>query len=324
MAKIVVVNPVFGHTGGPQEALWYWEPYGDQIHDFLRSRGIDHAYLKAQDATGEKVRAAVEPGSKLAICGHGSYDTLTAYRLDPVYWVDMTARGIQVPAGAEIFALSCETAKQLGPWMVQNGLAGYLGWEEDFIFYVIIGVRKDPDAYDYHFLKPIEEAMEKWLAGEWTLEDAYRYIYVDYQAKAGSPRYPPDVRQAFLWDMTYMRIIRPLPPPPKGKITYTVKVVLPDGSERIIAQGEAPWPQDLYVVQGTMPSAGPEGDGKLGVRVKLTKDAEEKEGEAWVAVKLAMPPPPPPLKVEILEPTEGSTLFYGKPVTVKFRVAETE
>lgn len=311
--KVLVVNPVVGQTSGPNEALWYAEPYFQQVYEYASSKlgSGSVTYLYERGAVrSEWASALAQLPARIGGVGHGNEAAYAGYRNEVLVQVGAADEFVPRP-GAELFILSCRTAAQLGPWLVsEKGAAGYLGWRTDYSFWAVWGVRKR-GGIDQAFLGTIEEAAKRWLAGEWTLEQAYRYIYDDYMAKASNPDYPPDVQAAFWLDAQYMTLIRGAA---ARTISYTVAVVLPDGS-RIEESGTAPYPQPAYTVAVKLPQAGQEGEGKLLVAAVL----EGRSGSAEVKLTFKLPSG---LKVDILEPADGSTVLYGSTITVKFTVAE--
>jgi len=308
---LIHVNPVVGHTSGPGEALWYWEPYGKQVSEYVKDKVKVLVDLYGPKATTEEFKKAVVETSpnKVCGCGHGNETTWTGYALADLIWVNCEPE--RIPVGSEMFILSCRTGYALGPWLVTKGVQAYLGWKADYVFWVVYGVRKSPEQtkVDYIFLKPIEEAMEKWAVGEWTLRDAYNYIYNDYMEKASDPNLPPDIAASLIWDAVNMVLIEAAP---AEKMEYKISLALPDGTTAVLAEGAAPYPQDVYSVTVTLPAAGPEGEGKLTVAVKL----QEMTGEDSIPVVLKKGA----LKVKIVKPEPGATLIYGSKTTIEFTV----
>jgi len=312
--RVIVVNPVVGHSSGPGEALWYIEPYYAQIWEAVSGRADAASYLYGSGATQQNWVLAIRNVRPTHVCavGHGDEDTYTGYRLERLMWVGCPDEN--VPAGAECFMLSCRTAARLGPWAVEKGVAGYLGWREDYVFWVNIGSRKERErSMDWFFLAPIEENATAWILGQKTLERVARDLKDYYYAESRSGRWPPDVAYTFYWDAEYLTYI---PGRAVERILYVITLTLPDGSTVRLAEGEAPYPQPQYTVNVAMPESGPEGDGALTVAATY----KEMKGSSTIPVKLAMPPAPT-LKVEIVEPAPGSTLYYNRTYNVVFRVS---
>ncbi|MEM2475582.1 MAG: hypothetical protein QW407_06620, partial [Thermofilaceae archaeon] len=271
------------------------------------------SYLYGSGATQQNWVLAISNVKPTHVCGvgHGDEETYTGYRLESLMWVGCPDANI--PLSAECFILSCRTAAKLGPWVVEKGVVGYLGWSADYVFWVNYGQRKGEGTVDRYFLGPIEANATAWILGQKTLAKAASDLKEYYYSEARSGRWPPDVASTFWWDAEYLTYISRAP---AEKITYIITLTLPDGRAVTLAEGEAPYPQPQYTVTVAMPESGPEGDGALTVAATY----KEMKGSSTIPVKLAVPPAPT-LKVEIVEPAPGSTLHYGRSYSVVFKVS---
>lgn len=228
-----MLNPEEGHASGPREALWYAVPYFEQVRDYLRSRGVRVEYLYREEAVRAAAWARVEElrPSYFVGVGHGSATTYTGFRLNKILWVDMVgAAGLGGQAElAErwnpewgrrtvFLLLSCVTARELGPWMANSGMAwSYLGWDHLFGFIANVGKRKGADwreSPDVLFLGPVEEAFARCAAAELSPGATYVSIRSRYSSYVASPEVPERWKALLRHDMIHMRVLGGLGNPP--------------------------------------------------------------------------------------------------------------
>jgi len=111
--------------------LFYWN---QKVIDFAKKKGVGIIDLQRRRANRKEFASVVVKRSPRLILfnGHGSKDSIGGQENE-----------ILVKAGENedllenkiVYALSCETAKLLGPKSVVSGTASYLGYDEVFIFY---------------------------------------------------------------------------------------------------------------------------------------------------------------------------------------------
>ena len=218
MPYAAVQNPVCGHTCGPGEALWYIEPYFDRSYRALARWRRDIVYFYKEKAVRDYEWRHIQPHVWFYIgVGHGTPTTYTGYRLNRIFWVDMTGSGFnpQWLKNTVMLMLSCLTAQRLGPYMVRDiGAWSYLGWAEEFMFAVIIGKRDTwPDRL---FFKPIEYSFTNCAMLKMTPKQVYDYLYKTYmkEAEEEERRGHYEVAKWLRWDAKYMRLIGRLDLPP--------------------------------------------------------------------------------------------------------------
>ena len=102
--------------------------------------------------------------------GHGREDTVGGHKNEPL----IVAKQNETLLKEKItYAISCKSAKELGPESVKQGAKAYLGYEEDFIFFYEPKKMTDPltDKTAELFLEPSREAMLSLIKGN-TVEEA--------------------------------------------------------------------------------------------------------------------------------------------------------
>jgi len=337
---ILIINPVCGHycyDDGDKiyrEALWYIEPYLEQVKNELEKSGKKVIYLHLQECIRRKVWTIHESKKPIIVIGtgHGSSSTYTGYRLNPIYYIRMREDGWNVEWSKEVIflLLSCLTAKILGKEMVNPytyNAKYYFGWEKEFVFIVNIGKRKGKDwkeTPELLFFKPIEEAWIKVGKGELNPEDAYRYIAFKWREILESKEIPNHIKKWIEHDLNAMKILYYT----KVKLEIFAQIPLENGEYENIKLVER---EDIWFPSFTKFSEpfkivkkNNYTDGKGKIIVKVTDLITESVGEDEVEVKFiskeeSPPPeptiPPPPKKsrsvnVNILMPKNGQYIKY--------------
>jgi len=228
MWNVMITNPEEGHTSGPEEALWYIVPYYEQIRDYLRGK-VNVTYLYRSDAVRDRVWSELREKRYVYFIGvgHGGDDVFTGYRLDEIFWVDMEGAGWSHywTRNSVLLMLSCLTAARLGPWMDEKDCWTYIGWSEEFAFYVNMGSRKGADWIETPerlWFDPIEEAFSKCAAAEITPGECYEHIRRKYEDHISNPEIPERYKSVLEHDLRCMRLLgrveqppeAPPPPPP--------------------------------------------------------------------------------------------------------------
>ena len=74
--------------------------------------------------------------------GHGNETTVTGHNNQPLVDADIN---IGVLKNKIVYALSCQSAKKLGPKSIKQGTKTYIGYTEDFIFVYDTNKKKHPE-----------------------------------------------------------------------------------------------------------------------------------------------------------------------------------
>jgi hypothetical protein len=107
-----------------------------KVYPYLESKGF--TLIRCQGLLARRIYVAPEARRTDVVyitgVGHGSYTTYTGDHYDAVFEVgqyhsDEAAEKI-------VHLLSCQTAAELGPDFVQDGCRAYLGYDENFTFYM--------------------------------------------------------------------------------------------------------------------------------------------------------------------------------------------
>jgi len=95
------------------------------------------ANLKEFTITVEKIKP-----SFIFFNGHGNETTITGHNNQPLVDADTN---IEVLKNRIVYALSCQSAKKLGPKSIKQGTKTYMGYTEDFIFVYDTNKKKHPE-----------------------------------------------------------------------------------------------------------------------------------------------------------------------------------
>jgi len=234
--NVMVINPVEGHTSGPMEALWYSEPYFEQIYEYLRrleatgQLRVIHVHKEAARRGEIWGNMSADKFHYVVAVGHGNDKVYTAYRLEKVFWIDMRNAGFK-PEWAKdtvFLMLSCVTAAKLGPWMHNTmGAWCYVGWDHLFGFFVRVGVRKGGDwrnSPDMLWLKPIEEAFKRCASQEMAPVDVVNYIKRKYAEAIHNPEVPERWKGVLAHDLKHLKLIGNGTHPPVGRGAVAMRI----------------------------------------------------------------------------------------------------
>lgn len=111
----------------------YLSTWAEAILAIGREKGYRVIDLKANRARAAEVESVVEKTKPALIWfnGHGSANQVAGQDNEVLVQTDDKAAFLE---GTMVYALACQSAKELGPQAVEQGARAYLGYDEDFIF----------------------------------------------------------------------------------------------------------------------------------------------------------------------------------------------
>ena len=146
--------------------LFHWsKPILDQakrhkisVVDLLGDRANKKEFMSVIRKTRPKL---------VVVNGHGNSDTLMGQDNEVLVTTDENE---EIFADTVVYARSCESAKNLGPSCITNGARAYIGYREDFVFFVQDGHTRDPlrDRTAQLFLEPANGVVIALLKGHTT------------------------------------------------------------------------------------------------------------------------------------------------------------
>ena len=99
-----------------------------------KSKGIQVLDLYQKRARKDEVESMLSKQSPTLVVlnGHGSEDRVCGHENEPLLTVRKNETLLK---GKIVYALSCRSAKKLGPRSVKAGARSYIGYNDDFVFF---------------------------------------------------------------------------------------------------------------------------------------------------------------------------------------------
>lgn len=164
--KLLITRPEHDDT---THYLSHWSKYAIEIAEQKGLFVFDLWREKANKKKTEGILRSQNP-SLVIFNGHGKEDCICGHKNEPLITAKENATLLKEKI---IYAISCKSAKILGPESIKNGVRAYIGYEEDFIFFYESKKITDPltDATAALFLEPSREVMIALIKGN-TVEEA--------------------------------------------------------------------------------------------------------------------------------------------------------
>ncbi len=111
----------------------YLSAWTDNMLKKSRSKENQYCRLKNKKVTRKNFESFLNKGAidLVLICGHGASNAIEG---DSEIILDM--KNTNLLAHKTVHALSCQSAKQLGPDAIQKGAKAYIGYDENFIAFL--------------------------------------------------------------------------------------------------------------------------------------------------------------------------------------------
>lgn len=146
--------------------LFHWSKL---ILDQAKKHNISVVDLRADRANKKEFMSVIsKTRPKLVVVnGHGNKDTLMGQDNEVLVAIDENE---EIFAGRIVYARSCESAKNLGSSCIAKGARAYIGYREDFVFFVEDARIGDPlkDTTAQLFLEPANRVVIALLKGHTT------------------------------------------------------------------------------------------------------------------------------------------------------------
>jgi hypothetical protein len=109
----------------------YLSVWSQKVVDSFESGSHDFVVLKNNDVTRKNLESRIQSNDfgTILLNGHGASDRVTGYNREPI----VDTGNIKRLKGSEIYALSCKSARELGPYSIASGVRGYVGYAENFV-----------------------------------------------------------------------------------------------------------------------------------------------------------------------------------------------
>jgi len=124
---ILITQPNYDYT------TRYISSWGEVVVSYAKSKNNDVISLKKKRANKKTFISVVNKihPSFIFLNGHGNENVVAGQDDQPLVEIIDSSNILK---GAIVYALSCQSAKKLGPYCVKNGTKTYIGYTEDFIF----------------------------------------------------------------------------------------------------------------------------------------------------------------------------------------------
>jgi len=206
------------------------------VVDSLVGNGVQVADVKANQAVKSNVLKAVQDNDPIYFMGfgHGNSGVFTGDDEQPI--LDLT--NVALMKGRVVNLLSCLTAQQLGPAMIQAGALGYIGYYEEWTW-IQEDLTQDPyvDPYAASYYKSHDEA-GKLLGAKKKLADSANGMVALYQQfidqwRQSSDPYASEMVTWLTWDRDALRVL--------GNLDATIQPTVPTKVVTLKMTGFKPW-----------------------------------------------------------------------------------
>lgn len=160
MKSLLLTRPRYELT---THYLYYWAKI---VIDLAEEEGVTVYDLKDDRANKEELTSFLTKKSPEVVFlnGHGQGDRLCGQNDEVLLQV---GENEELLRSKIVYALSCQTAKKLGPKVVAKGAIAYLGYDEDFVFFTRQEKEIKPldDDRAKLFLEPSNQVVTSLLKG---------------------------------------------------------------------------------------------------------------------------------------------------------------
>lgn len=134
---ILVTQPEYDYT------TRYISAWAEKVIQYAKDKNNNVIILKNNRTNKNIFKSVVNKTNPAFIFlnGHGNANTVTGQDNKPII---TNTDNLDFLKNKIIYALSCQSAKTLGPYCVNNDVKTYIGYSEDFIFIIDRTKRTDP------------------------------------------------------------------------------------------------------------------------------------------------------------------------------------
>lgn len=115
------------------DTTYYLSSWGKEVIEVAKDRNINVIDLKKDRANRKEVISIIKKKnpSFVVFNGHGNYDSIAGHKNEILIKAGENEKLLKAKI---VYAISCKSAKQLGPKSMKAGALDYIGYDEDFIF----------------------------------------------------------------------------------------------------------------------------------------------------------------------------------------------
>lgn len=198
MATYLVTRPEHDDT------TYYLSKWSEGTLKITKSRRIRVIDLPRERATREELEGMIKEFSPnlIVLNGHGDSRTVRGHNDKPLI---TAGKNEKILHSKIVYAISCKSAKELGPNAVKNGALSFTGYSEDFVFVFDPSRLTRPlsDATAELFLGPSIRFVESLIKGN-NVENAHEKTVGQFRKNLikalGNEEHAPFARYIW-WDM---------------------------------------------------------------------------------------------------------------------------
>lgn len=162
-------NVTLATLTGTDKVTYYMSTWTNAVLRESRAKGTKTVILHTDRATLEANIAAYQPSFIIGVA-HGYPEELGIYRNLPL--VDL--QNAHITRDTVSYFISCNTAETLGPATIANGAKAFIGFDQDFIFWINEhALYPIGDTLARPFMLPIMKVIRSLAAGR-TTGEAYK------------------------------------------------------------------------------------------------------------------------------------------------------
>lgn len=189
------------------DTMYYLSQWIKQTLEYAEGRGVKVIDLHKHRARKHEVESLLKSQSpKLVVfTGHGDNDSVRGYDNEPLI---SSGQNESLLASKIVYAISCSSAKSLGPKSVSAGAINYIGYDDDFIFLYEPAKFSRPlqDETAGFFLQPSRLFIESIIKGNSVLEARKKcenMLKDTIRRMLGSNQSDPSLARYLWWDFRH-------------------------------------------------------------------------------------------------------------------------
>lgn len=191
----------------------YLSHWSSKYLEYARRKGIDFTEFKANKATRKAIdKFLKKQNPKLVVFnGHGKSNLITGHKQEVLIKV---GENEELLKSKIVYAISCQSAKELGPKSIAKGTKAYIGYDDDFVFVFDKNQTCIPlnDKLAKNFLEPSNEIVISLLKGNTAKEsyDKSQKMFKENINKLLTTEALPGSKNIvwwLLWDMDHQKVL---------------------------------------------------------------------------------------------------------------------
>ena len=189
------------------DTTFYLSQWSREAIALAKEKGMDVLDLNRERANRKEVEGVLDKISPDVVVfnGHGSEDMVTGHKNEPLI---IAGENEGLLRSKLVYAISCRSAKTLGPESIKAGAVAYTGYDDDFIFVTETEKAARPleDGTAKLFLSPSNSFMKSLLKGN-SVEESHKRAENAFRENiikiAGSDNPDISLIKFLVWDLRH-------------------------------------------------------------------------------------------------------------------------